>query len=114
MARFQSFSEFYPFYLTEHQDPISVRLHFFGTSCFIIAVMVAMITGNAWWLLAGPIVAYGCAWIGHYWFEKNKPATFQYPFWSLRGDFTMLYDIITGRYRSKLDHAISEQNKNAT
>lgn len=94
---FQSFAEFYPFYLQEHGHPTSRRLHFFGT-LFVLLIMVAVIAGaTAWWLLVLPVVGYGFAWLGHYRFERNRPATFQHPFYSLAGDFVMFKDILTGR-----------------
>lgn len=95
---FQSFAEFYPFYLQEHGNPISRRLHFAGTT-LVIALILAVILGalTAWWLLALPVIGYGFAWVGHFFFEKNRPATFQYPFYSLAGDFVMYKDILTRR-----------------
>lgn len=95
---FQSFAEFYPFYLQEHGNPTSRRLHFVGTS-LVLALIVAVVAGalSAWWLLALPVVGYGFAWVGHFFFEKNRPATFQYPLYSLTGDFVMYKDILTRR-----------------
>jgi hypothetical protein len=94
---FQSFAEFYPFYLQEHGHPISRRLHFLGT-LFVLLITAAVIAGaSAWWLLALPVVGYGFAWLGHYRFERNVPATFQHPFYSLAGDFVMFKDILTRR-----------------
>ena len=95
---FQSFAEFYPFYLQEHGHPISRRLHFIGTS-LVILLLAVVIVGllSPWWLLALPVVGYGFAWVGHFFFEKNRPATFQHPFYSLAGDFVMYKDILTRR-----------------
>lgn len=95
---FQSFSEFYPFYLQEHGHPVSRRLHFIGTS-LVMLLLATVIVGllSPWWLLALPVVGYGFAWVGHFFFEKNRPATFQYPFYSLTGDFVMYKDILTRR-----------------
>jgi hypothetical protein len=89
---FKTFHEFYPFYLGEHADRTSRRLHVVGTT-----LALALITGNAWLILTGFVTGYGFAWVGHYFFEKNTPATFKYPLYSLRGDFTMARDVFTGR-----------------
>jgi len=94
---FQSFAEFYPFYLQEHGHPISRRLHFFGTLSVLLIIAAVIAGASAWWLLALPVVGYGFAWLGHYRFERNRPATFQHPFYSLAGDFVMFKDILTRR-----------------
>ena len=96
--RFQSFKEFYPFYLSEHQNKTSRTLHFIGT--FIVLVLfgffiVAQKEARFW--ISLPLVGYGFAWVGHAFFEKNKPATFKYPLWSLLGDFTLFFDILLGK-----------------
>lgn len=94
---FRSFREFYPYYLQEHGHPVSRRLHFVGTSLVIaIAVWVAF-SGYLWGLLLLPLVGYGFAWVGHFFFEKNRPATFKHPWYSLAGDFVMFKDILTRR-----------------
>ncbi|MBA3980596.1 MAG: DUF962 domain-containing protein [Alcanivorax sp.] len=95
---FQSFAEFYPYYLQEHSDSTCRRLHFVGTS-LVIALLAVVIVGplSAWWLLALPVIGYGFAWVGHFFFEKNRPATFKHPWYSLAGDFVMWKDILTRR-----------------
>lgn len=98
MAReYTTFAEFYPYYLSEHADSTCRRLHFVGTALVIGLFVYALATLNFWWLLAIPLVGYGFAWVGHFVFEKNKPATFQYPGYSLMGDFVMFKDMIVGR-----------------
>lgn len=94
---FQSFAEFYPYYLQEHGHPTCRRLHFVGTSLVIIITLWAVLGGHlaALWLL--PVVGYGFAWVGHFFFEKNRPATFKYPLYSLMGDFVMFRDILVRR-----------------
>ena len=94
---FQSFAEFYPYYLQEHGDPTCRRLHFFGTLGVISIVLGVIYTGNLWGLIWVPIVGYGFAWVGHFFFEKNRPATFTHPWYSLAGDFVMFKDILVGR-----------------
>lgn len=94
---FSSFREFYPFYLGEHRNTVSRRLHVVGTLSMLVIVATA-IARRDWRLLpAGIVVAYGCAWVGHFLFEKNRPATFRHPFYSLRGDFAMLRDVLLRR-----------------
>ena len=88
-AAFASFSQFYPFYLSQHADRTCRRLHFAGTSLGLAAVLHAFATLDFRWLLAGLVAGYAFAWVGHFFFEKNKPATFRYPLWSLRGDLRM-------------------------
>lgn len=94
---FQSFAEFYPYYLQEHSNATCRRLHFFGT-LGVLAILVGVIfTGDLWGLVLLPLVGYGFAWVGHFVFEKNRPATFKHPLYSLMGDFVMFKDILTGR-----------------
>lgn len=107
---FKTLKAFYPYYLTEHSNPISRRLHFIGTFLFL-AVLVYAIIAQIWWLFPLAIViAYGFAWVGHFFFEKNKPATFQYPFFSLASDFIMAYHFITGQLNDKLKAAQKQFN----
>lgn len=95
--RFNTFAEFYPYYLSEHSNSTCRRLHFIGTSLLIVILALALIVGNGWWLIALPVAGYGFAWVGHFFFEKNRPATFQHPFYSLIGDFAMYRDMLLGK-----------------
>ena len=96
---FASFDDFYPYYLREHSSRASRRLHVIGTSLAVAVAVVAVVT-QEWVLLWGvPLAGYGFAWTGHFFFEKNSPATFRHPLYSLRGDFKMLRDVLTGRLR---------------
>ncbi|GLO51511.1 DUF962 domain-containing protein [Pseudomonas asiatica] len=96
-AQFRSFAEFYPYYLGEHSNPICRRLHFVGTS-LVIALLAYTIGSGKWLLLlALPVFGYGFAWVGHFFFEKNRPATFTHPLYSLIGDFVMFRDILLGK-----------------
>jgi hypothetical protein len=96
-ASYNSFAEFYPFYLTEHANRTCRRLHVIGTSLVILTALYAVFSGHwmALWLM--PLLGYGFAWVGHFYFEHNKPATFKHPFYSLTGDFVMYKDILTGK-----------------
>ena len=94
---FRSFSEFYPHYLDEHRNPACRRLHFIGTALLLVILLAAVIT-RRWWLLALlPVVGYGFAWVGHFAFEHNRPATFTHPWYSLAGDFMLFRDMLAGR-----------------
>ena len=97
--RYESFREFYPFYLSEHANPTCRRLHFVGTTLVIAFLATAFLTRNAWWLLGALIAGYGFAWIGHFFFEHNRPATFTYPVYSFIGDWVMFKDLLTGKIR---------------
>lgn len=97
--RFTTFSEFYPFYLSEHSDRINRRLHFAGSTLVIALTLFALVTQQWLWLLAVPLAGYGFAWVGHFFFEKNKPATFNHPLYSLMGDWVMYKDILTGKVK---------------
>ncbi len=94
---FRCFREFYPFYLAEHANRTCRRLHFIGSCLVFAALAAAILTANGWWLLAMPAVGYGFAWLGHFAFEKNRPATFRHPLYSLMGDWVMFRDMLTRR-----------------
>ncbi|MEW9797444.1 Mpo1-like protein [Alteromonas sp. CYL-A6] len=94
---FTSFKAFYPYYLAEHANPTCRLLHFIG-SWLVLAVIALAVVSQQWvWLWLIPVIGYGFAWVGHFFFEKNKPATFRYPFYSLMGDWVMFKDILIGR-----------------
>ncbi len=97
--RFRSFADFYPFYLAEHSNRTCRRLHFVG-SLVVLAILLYALSSQQWlWLLAMPLAGYGFAWVGHFVFEKNRPATFQYPLYSFVGDWVMFKDLLTGKIR---------------
>lgn len=98
-GRYTSLKEFYPFYLTEHRNTTSRVLHFIGTSLIAVWIVLAIVQRNAWWLLLIPVGGYGFAWVGHFFFEKNRPATFQYPGYSLASDFILWWELLTGKQR---------------
>lgn len=97
MRRFSSLAEFYPFYLSEHRNRTSRRLHFIGSWVVLNLLLLAALTGNGWWLLAAFLCGYGFAWSGHFFFEKNRPATFRYPLYSFLSDWLMFKDIVVGK-----------------
>ena len=97
MKAYSSFQEFYPAYLAEHRDPTCRRLHFTGSALVLLALGAAAAKRDWRWLVAAPLVGYGFAWAGHFFFEHNRPATFRHPLYSLAGDWTMFREIVTGR-----------------
>ena len=103
--KYKTFRDFYPFYLTEHQNPVSRGLHFIGTGLIIGCLIAGIITGRWLWFIVIPVCGYGFAWFGHFFFEKNKPATFTYPLYSLGSDFVMFWHIITGQLPKKMQEA---------
>lgn len=102
MARFNSFEEFWPFYVKEHSHPLNRALHFIGSTCGALTAGAALATFQWWALPLAPVIGYGFAWIGHFLVEKNKPATFKYPLWSFMGDWVMWFKILTGRMNEEL------------
>lgn len=99
MPAFASFREFYPFYLAEHSDRNCRRLHVIGSTLVLATLAFAWARGEPRWLWLAPLFGYGFAWIGHFAFEKNRPATFRHPFYSLAGDWVMFLDVLRGRVR---------------
>lgn len=105
--KLSSFEAFWPFYVSQHLHPCNRALHFLGTSLALASVTTALTLWAPVGLLAAPILGYGLAWIGHYFFEKNRPATFAHPWWSLRGDFRMYRLMWMARMEPELDRASS-------
>lgn len=97
--QFSSFEEFYPYYLDEHSNRTCRRLHFIGTSIALGLLIGALYTGNYWLILLGVVQGYAWAWVGHFFFEHNKPATFQHPWKSFKGDWVMWKDMLTGKVK---------------
>src|SRR5690606_8007824 len=93
--RFKTFKEFYPFYLSEHSDKTNRTLHFIGTSLLLTVLIYALATQQYKLILLCPLFGYGFAWVGHFGFEKNKPASFKQPVYSLMGDFAMFWQLLT-------------------
>jgi hypothetical protein len=97
---FKTFADFYPFYLREHTNFMCRKLHFLGTCGVIAVLLLFFFTGLPMLLIFLPIIGYGFAWTGHFIYEKNRPATFKHPFYSLLGDFRMFWDILVGRLKA--------------
>lgn len=96
---FNSFQDFYPYYLAEHANRTSRRLHVIGTLGALLQLASAFALREPILVLTALLTGYGFAWVGHFVFEKNRPATFRYPLYSLRGDFTMAFEVLRGRIR---------------
>lgn len=102
---YSSFAEFWPHYVSEHSRPGTRLLHLIGTTV-AIAVIVYFIAVGRWWLFPLALIpGYGAAWIGHFFVEKNKPATFQHPLWSFMGDYKMIWMMLTGRIGAEVQRA---------
>jgi hypothetical protein len=97
MRKYASFAEFYTFYLSEHANRATRRLHFVGSSLALFCLLELLFTGDLWWLVVGLVAGYGFAWFSHLVFEKNRPATFQQPLYSFMGDWKMFWQILTGK-----------------
>lgn len=99
--RFNSYEEFWPFYVREHSDAACRALHFTGTTLALVSIAAGAFV-SPWFFAAAPVAGYLFAWIGHFAFEKNRPATFEYPLWSLRADFRMYWYMWLGRMGREL------------
>ena len=94
--KFTSFAAFYPYYLSEHQNPTCRLLHFIGSWLVLAVIGYVVFSGALVFLWLVPLIGYGFAWMGHFFYEHNRPATFSYPFYSLMGDWVMFKDILLG------------------
>jgi len=100
--KFQTYAAFWPFYLSRHAKRSTRRIHVLGTLLALLLFVIAVFSLSLLWLLAALAAGYGFAWLSHVTTEKNRPATFARPLWSLRGDFHMLWFWLTGRLEAEL------------
>lgn len=103
------YGDFYLYYLREHAHPDCRKLHYVGTSIVLLCGLMLALTGNLWWLVAMPLAGYGFAWFAHFSIEKNRPATFRYPVWSLMSDFVMYFRWATGKIDDDLARAAIQE-----
>jgi hypothetical protein len=109
----RSFDEFWDFYVSEHKSKANRILHFIGTTAAMGCLATAAITRKKRFVLAAPVVGYGFAWVGHFFVEKNKPASFKHPLWSLRGDFKMWSLMVRGKMQAEVDRVIADERRRA-
>jgi len=107
--RITNYADFFPHYLREHSKPACRVTHYIGTTLAIACWVKFALTTDIIWLGVGFIAGYGFAWFGHFFIEKNRPATFQYPLWSLISDFRMYGLWLTGGLQKQLDEAMANQ-----
>lgn len=105
MREHQTFESFWPFYLREHARPATRHWHYVGSTLAILVLLAAIVTRHWWGLLAVPVSGYFFAWVSHAFVERNKPATFTYPLWSLIGDYRMYVCFLAGRLDGELAKA---------
>jgi hypothetical protein len=104
-SRFHGYAEFWPHYLREHADPRTRAIHAAGTAAGLLLVLAGLAIGPWWLVLAGVVAGYGCAWLSHLLVERNRPATFSHPLWSLGSDLRMAWLMVTGRLDEELRRA---------
>ncbi len=97
--QFASFRDFYPYYLEQHSHPVSRRLHVLGSLLALGWALAALASGHYLWILLAPLAGYGPAWIGHFFYQHNTPATLRHPVYSLVGDWVLVGEVLTGRRR---------------
>lgn len=100
-----NYRQFWPYYLREHSRILTRRIHYAGTGVAVVGIIATIATGNLWFLLAAAIGGYAPAWAAHFFVEKNRPATFRYPFWSLISDFRMFFMWLADRLQPELKRA---------
>lgn len=97
VMKYQTFAEFYPSYLSQHSNRTCRQLHFVGSTLALACAVMLIFTGNLYWLPAALLCGYGFAWVGHFAFEKNRPATFSQPLYSFLGDWVMYWQMLSGK-----------------
>ena len=110
---FASFEDFWPFYVRAHSNPRNRALHFAGTTAAMVTLGAALVLRKKSLFKYVPVVGYGPAWIGHFFVEGNKPATFGHPVWSLRGDLVMWWKTLTGTMGAEVERVVAEHDAKA-
>jgi hypothetical protein len=106
--RYGTFEEFWPFYVREHQKKSTRIMHFVGTTAAVATFATGLLLRKRWMMIVAPVLGYGPAWISHFFIEKNRPATFKYPLWSLKADFVMWKKIVTGQMDAEVERCLRE------
>ena len=101
--KIKTYDEFWDFYVAEHSHPMTRLFHFAGTSLSVVILVWVLRTGNLLYLPLCFVVGYGFAWFSHFLIEKNKPASFKYPFWSFISDYKMMFFMLTGKMNAEVE-----------
>jgi hypothetical protein len=109
----RTFEDFWPFYVREHANKTNRMLHFLGTSLFLGSTAAGLLTGRKAFFVAGPMLGYGFAWVGHFFVEGNRPATFKYPLRSLRADFVMWGKMLAGTMDDEVERVKQKESDEA-
>lgn len=111
--RYRTFEEFWPYYVKEHQKKATRIFHFVGTSAAMACLAGGVITKRRWMVALAPIAGYGPAWVSHFFIEKNRPATFDYPVWSLRADFVMWWKMVRREMSDEVERVLADERARA-
>ncbi|MBX3204671.1 MAG: DUF962 domain-containing protein [Labilithrix sp.] len=111
--KIETFEQFWDFYVGEHKKKATRIFHFVGTTAAVSCFSAGLLTKRRWLLLVAPICGYGPAWISHFFIEKNKPASFKYPLWSLQADFVMWWKTLSGQMQAEVDRVIRQEVEKA-
>lgn len=106
----ETFEEFWPFYVREHRKKLTRQFHFVGTTLALGCAAGALLTRRRWLLALAPIAGYGPAWFSHFFVEKNRPATFKHPLWSLQADFVMWAKMLRGTMDAEVERVLAESS----
>ncbi len=108
---FRTFEEYWTFYVKEHQTKANRVLHFVGTTAAMACVAGGLLTKRRWLLAVAPVVGYGPAWIGHYFLEGNRPASFDHPLWALRADLVMWSKMVRFQMDDEVERVLREERE---
>lgn len=112
-TKIETFEQFWDFYVGQHRKKTTRLFHFVGTTAAIGCVAGALLTKRRWLLLVAPLAGYGPAWFSHFFIEKNKPATFTYPLWSLQADFVMWWKTLSGQMQAEVERVLRQEAEKA-
>lgn len=112
-AKIETFEQFWDYYVGEHKKKATRLFHFVGTTAAVSCAAMGLLTKRRWLLLVAPLFGYGPAWISHFFIEKNKPATFKYPLWSLQADFVMWWKTLSGQMQAEVERVVRQELEKA-